>query len=284
MSRGIYKTDDGFLLPYIHSGGNYRLLAALPRDRRKMAMPPRAADHYGELPESEWRDCDYSAFNPNVLDQGQLGACVGYSNAAMIRCVRAMAGMTDQALSPDFLYGLINGGVDGGAVVSDAMNALTTTGTCLASQVPYGSIYASRYSPDLYATAKRFRYARTFHVDSWGMVGTMLSLGFPVALGFVVASNFDQLDSTGTPPRPRGVDGGHAVWAYGLKRMPSGEWRAMIRNSWTADWGIGGNFLMPRYIMEYQQQDGIDGFAGLAAADDPEDVTNIPGGAGAAAA
>ena len=74
-----------------------------------------------------------------------------------------------------------------------------------------------------------------------------LTEGFPFVFGFAVYESFesDAVKKTGIVNLPKKDErqiGGHAVCAVGYDDTSS---RFLIRNSWGADWGMGGYFTMP---------------------------------------
>jgi len=74
-----------------------------------------------------------------------------------------------------------------------------------------------------------------------------LAEGFPFVFGFSVFSNFDTPETKETghlemPPADPERPTGHAVLAVGYDEQ--NQW-FIVRNSWGADWGMGGYFTMP---------------------------------------
>ena len=80
-----------------------------------------------------------------------------------------------------------------------------------------------------------------------------LAAGYPFVFGFTVYESFetDEVASSGIAPMPASSEtalGGHAVLAVGYDDASS---RFLVRNSWSAQWGMGGYFTLPyRYVAD----------------------------------
>jgi hypothetical protein len=210
--------------------------------------------------------------NKSVLISGN--SCVGHGSATAMMFARATAGMQFQALSACFLYGLINGGRDQGANISDAMTALMQTGICLESEVPEGQIYSSRFPATAKQTAARFKIEAAYTLSSWEEVCSAVQLRFVVSQSVFVGGQFNNLDANGCPPAQRG-SGNHCVFqGSGAKKLSTGEWINKGRNSWGTRWGLNGRFNTRQAHID--NQSNFDGFALQVAYSDPSDPTNPP--------
>ena len=88
-----------------------------------------------------------------------------------------------------------------------------------------------------------------------------LAEGYPFVFGFTVYDAFesDEVAKSGKLNLPKKTEqcvGGHAVLAVGYDDAAK---RFIVRNSWGADWGMGGYFTMP-----YEYAFGGHGRAALA--------------------
>src|SRR3954453_23010764 len=153
-------------MPSILVDGRNRPLGRLP-PRADFGGLPRFAATNALIPRSDWREVDLSPLGVPVLDQGQHGSCVGHGSTSAYWFAYLMAGGTvpPSGFSPTSLYALINGGRDGGAVVSDAMDALISRGICTMAECPETVIYARQIPASAEATRKRFRVLDAFHCD-----------------------------------------------------------------------------------------------------------------------
>lgn len=254
-------------LPYVEQGGHRRILAALPR--RQTYGARRFRDVYGVIPRSSWQEVDFSAVVPHwILDQDGTGSCVGHGSCTAFTYGWLLGGATPQEFSACFLYGLINGGSDNGAVVGDALQALKTTGICLLSQVPEGKIYKRDFPQDAFTTAARFKISDAVDCPSFDEIGSALMMRRPVSFGVEIGQAFEP-DGSGVIPDQRGGGGGHCMCAMGLKQI-NGKWHLKVQNSWGEKWGLQGFCYMPESYFQ-----GGDNWAVEFAAEDPQEE-NVP--------
>lgn len=259
--------------PSIVVDGTTRHLACLP-PREDFGGLPRFAAANNLIPRNQWREVDLSPLGVPILDQGQRGSCVGHGSTSAFWFSYLMAGGTvpDGGFSPTSLYAQINGGRDAGAIVSDAMEALMTTGVGLMADVPESVIYDRQVPPSAKAKYARFRVADAFHCDTFDAIGSALQLGFPVSFGITLPGNFNDLDAEGVAGRGWGVLGGHCMCAYGTTRLKGGAWAIRVRNSWGTRWGRGGNCL----LVEGHFGRDTDAFAIRADISDPQEPNKPP--------
>ena len=254
-------------LPYINYDDIPRVLACLPP--RPDSGLPRWSGSQPTIPRSEWQEVSYARSDLPILDQGRYGSCVGHGACSGFTLAWLLGGGSLNRLSPCFLYGLINGGRDAGAVVSDAMTALETTGICLEEEVPEGMIYRSRFPQSSFQTAQRFRLDKAYQCHSFDEIGSALLMGFVPIYGINVGPNFARLDDEGVAPV--GGWGGHCMFGRGLKRSRRGDWLIENQNSWGEQFGLEGAC----YLREAHFGSQCDAFAIQATAEDPQ-ALDIP--------
>lgn len=259
--------------PSVIVDGQPRYLACLP-PRTDFGGLPKFTATNREIPRSGWRDVDLSPLGVPVLDQGQHGSCVGHGSTAAYWFAYLMAGGTvpTSGFSPTSLYALINGGRDGGAIVSDSMDALISRGICTMAECPESMIYARQIPASAETTRKRFRVLDAFHCDSFDAIGSALQLGFPVSFGIMLPGNFNNLDSEGVAGHGRGAIGGHCMCAFGTTKLMDGQWAIRVRNSWGTRWGRRGDCL----LIESHFGRDCDAFAIRANLSDPMDPAAPP--------
>ncbi len=226
-------------LPMIHQAGEYRVLGCLPPYER--CGLPEFGDAQAVLQPAQWKEiCLPSLFQTiPVEDQGKTSSCVGHATASALTFAWLQAGGKYHHFSPTYVYGLINGGRDAGAVISDAMTVLKNYGDAESSLVPEGMIFRQQFPAEAFANAKRFRAVEVLQCRTFADICTALSLGFPVVTGILVGQNFGNLDAEGVAPLPDTVLGGHALPLLGLKySQRRGAWLPLIKNSWSERWGV----------------------------------------------
>jgi len=197
---------------------------------------------------------------PPVLDQGQLGSCTGNAIAAALQFERIRQKLPAANLTPSRLFIYYNERViehtvasDSGAQIRDGIKTVAKQGTCFedgdTNPWPYDiHRFADKPPQGCYQTALTDRavgYARV--MQNLGQMKGCLATGFPFVAGFTVYDSFEsqQVAQTGVVPMPsagEGVAGGHAVMVVGYDDATQ---RFIVRNSWGAGWGQGGNFTIP---------------------------------------
>ncbi|PYT11280.1 MAG: peptidase [Acidobacteria bacterium] len=226
----------------------YGWIPDLPDARDHLFKAPRKA---GPLPSS----MDLRSGCPPVYDQGGLGSCTANAIGAAIEFDQRKQEL-EQRFTPSrlFIYyneraleGTIN--TDSGGMLRDGMKTVAADGACPETLWPYSEEkFAERPSALSYEIAKTHpvvRYSRL--AQSLGQMKACLAAGFPFVFGFTVYESFegDVVARTGVasiPDPSETILGGHAVMAVGYDDQSS---RFLIRNSWGANWGMGGHFTMP---------------------------------------
>lgn len=224
------------------------------------------------IPQSQWAEFDRTNPTVPILNQGQHGSCVGHGSCTAFSYAWAASGQTFQRFSSCYLYGNINGGRDAGAVVSDAMQSLQSTGIALESQVPEGQVYRSSYGSQFDTTAQRYRIADAYHCQTFDDLGSAAQQGWFLAYGILVGNGFTSLDSEGVPGV--GGRGGHCLaGGFAMKKSSRWGWLIKTQNSWGQSYGQGGYCWLAQQHIEYGGY--LDAFAIKLVADDPQE-TNIP--------
>jgi C1A family cysteine protease len=197
---------------------------------------------------------------PAVYDQGQLGSCTGNSIAGAIEFERMKQGLPQAGQhtpSRLFIYyneRVIEGDVpqDNGAQIRDGIKTVSKQGVCFedgAGGWPYDiTKFAKKPPAASYKAALAntvVQYSRLTQIAQ--QLKGCLAAGSPFVFGFTVYESFESQDvaNTGVVPMPAAsekVVGGHAVMAVGYD---DSEQRFIVRNSWSAAWGMAGYFTIP---------------------------------------
>ena len=113
------------------------------------------------------------------------------------------------------------------------------------------------YLEDQFATrppARCFKIGRTHPaveysrlIQDLDQMKACVAAGYPFVFGFTAYESFESQEVArtgvaGLPDPSETAVGGHAVMAVGYEDLSS---RFMVRNSWSADWGLHGYFTMP---------------------------------------
>ncbi len=231
-----------------HNLGRYGWIPDLPDARDRLYRAPRAV---GPLP----RTVDLRSGCPAVYDQGQLGSCTANAIGAAVEfSQRKQKFLQPFAPSRLFIYyneraleGTLS--TDSGAMLRDGVKTVASQGACPEAIWPYiEDKFADRPSPQCYKAGKlhpAVRYSRLS--QSLRDMKSCLAAGYPFVFGFTVYESFEseEVANTGVAPMPGAAEvalGGPAVLAVGYDDASN---RFMIRNSWSADWGLRGYFTLP---------------------------------------
>ena len=203
--------------------------------------------------------------NTTIKNQGQLGACTAFSGSEQREYLSKRFVGTYTQLSPLFLYFVertIDGDVsqDAGSTLRTTQSALHNVGICPEADDPYVIANFTKIPTQQdYKDAAKYitgSYHRLMNISD---MKNTLNDGFVFQLGFNVYSSFENdatgsIATTGIMTMPNlnteQLLGGHAVCVYGYDdtfAFPGTTMKGalLIRNSWGADWGAGGNFFMP---------------------------------------
>lgn len=259
-------------LPSVEFDGVYRVLGCLPST--EFYGFTNFADTFSTLPQSEWQELDLEGFNLPILDQGATSSCVGHASCSAMEMAWVQSGRKFVDFSPYFIYGQVNGGMDRGARISDALNALKQIGTCKKSEIPNGAMFRYQFPQTAYTSAGNYKIFDAFRCPTFDEICSAISLGFPTVLGIWVGNNFPRLDSEGVAPLPAGGGGGHALLGMGLKKSQKYGWVIKIQNSWGGTFGSAMGMKGHCYLRREHFDNQVDSFAIQVIADvinDPND-------------
>jgi len=213
-----------------------------PRDFIYKAVTPRRA-----IPDV----VDLSKFLPNIRNQGNEGACVGFGIAINLTATAIQQGADPEWFGPRWIYNLareIEHRLDQeGAYPRDACDGI----------LKYGSLkeHFWEYKPKVESYMKATTHPNAPHAlewkiekydraDNWpdGIINALADQRF-VSLGIPWYYEWMNPDKDGVLPTPVNLVGGHefCVCGYDLKNQ-----RFKFANSWDTVWGpIGGFGYLP---------------------------------------
>jgi C1A family cysteine protease len=227
----------------------YGWVRDLPDQRDLLYAPP--PDIAAALPPKSDLRSGFQA----PYDQGALGSCTANAIAGALQFLERKEGEVPPVMpSRLFIYyneRALEGSVgsDSGAQIRDGIKVVVAEGYCPESEWPYDIAQFARKPPaKCYQDALRERVTQYLRLSrDLTQLLSCLASGFPFVFGFSVYESFESMRvrETGVVEMPQPLErfmGGHAVVACGYDVS---EQRFLVRNSWGAEWGLGGYFTMP---------------------------------------
>jgi hypothetical protein len=202
---------------------------------------------------------------PGIMDQGQVGSCVGHATCGSCETRLVIAGTPIPHRSPVWIYDVarcieraricyntpnnqLPNLEDEGSMPSDAWTGIAKWGVAAYKDRPTSNATAN-HEPKLgmVESASELILTGAYRIDSTGSsritaMKTALANGFPIALAVEVDSAFMDWNGTGviSAPRPGDSLGGHYIYVTGYETLLSGGVIFSGPNSWTEDWGDEG--------------------------------------------
>ncbi|HBN78034.1 MAG TPA: hypothetical protein DD473_19935 [Planctomycetaceae bacterium] len=173
-----------------------------------------------------------------VKDQGQVGACSGFSRSY---CMEALSnGIGGQGISFSPMFSYLTGqktdnllGSDTGATISGGIKASRQYGNCPDHLFPFPGRYTSTIPEACWEPAEQHQLLAHTPVNSAEECRLAIGSGYPIYLGILWDQSMDKpvLDTY----RVRNNGGGHAICLLGYE----GDYFYML-NSWSDRWGDRG--------------------------------------------
>lgn len=182
-----------------------------------------------------------------VHDQNGVGQCNADDTVLMIEALRARQGLPYVQLSAADLYHRINGGVDEGSLLEDAMREASVNGVGTAATC--GTLWKRGSFKGEASAAERQKYRITelFLCPTFEHCFSAVLQGFLLSTGIMWYSNFNTGSDGWLPTRGAGSAGGHAICGYKPTKATQhgdtyGIWH---QNSWSPSWGYRGRMVIP---------------------------------------
>ncbi len=189
-----------------------------------------------------------------IRDQGQEGACSGFSTAAFRETSHALAtgSLLSGYLAPAYLYALTRmyDGTfpqDSGASIADEFYVLQNLGVCAETLLPYAADPTEQPTAAEVVSALPFRLPQPVQVDRDAVsLKSVLASKQTITIGFTVYASFESTGANGVVPMPNTATeqilGGHGVLVCGYD--DTNNWW-VVRNQWGQTWGANGYCYMP---------------------------------------
>src|SRR5208283_5114841 len=189
-----------------------------------------------------------------IRDQGQEGACSGFSTAAFRETSHALATGRPLTgyLSPAYLYAftrMYDGTfpTDSGASIADEFYVLQNLGVCAETLLQYAADATEQPTAADVVAALPFRLGQPVQVErDPASLKSVLASKQTITIGFTVYESFENTGTDGKVPMPNTgsekILGGHGVLVCGYDDA-NGWW--IVRNQWGQSWGANGYCFMP---------------------------------------
>lgn len=188
--------------------------------------------------------------------QGKMSSCCAYAATNSQEFKRTIDQKDDKEFGPEYLYAMINGGQDDGAMLDDAMRYLVEKGCCLRDSVPYQvyslnsmSMEQKRFSSQQASDYRSLDWYKMPHGNldqCWGATVSAIALRDPVLMAVHCGDGFFSCGQDGVCRVDRGV-GNHAVCGVELEGVATAKSMRDIKiwtvNSHGARYGKNGCYL-----------------------------------------
>lgn len=205
---------------------------------------------------------------PGIMDQGQVGSCVGHATDGSIETRLVIAGTPIAHRSPVWVYDVarcIARARDNAGISNDQLPALQDVGSepsdAWTGVSQWGiAAYADRPTSDatandepklgLVESAAGLILTGAYRIDDTGSsrilaMKTALAQGYPIAIAVEVDSAFENWDGNSPmgAPNPNDLLGGHYIYVTGYSVQSNGSTVFEGPNSWTSSWGDFGFWI-----------------------------------------
>lgn len=174
-----------------------------------------------------------------IRNQGQFGACNGWSTSGVMSRARELRGEPYVCLSGADAYSQMNGGRDQGSVLSDGLEKVLPAGIAPESMVPFDRIYTHQIPALAIAARQNYRGTDAFAVDSEVVLASAILLGEMAVIAVHATNAFNQQDGNGLNLGGNGV-GNHSTMVQDIRLSDDGTIEFDMANSWDTTWGDGG--------------------------------------------
>lgn len=205
---------------------------------------------------------------PTPGDQGVQESCVAWAVAyALVSANEASkrgwsVSSTVHHFSPAFIYNQINGGVDEGSKVTDALDLVIEQGVCTLNYFPYDqNDYTTQPSEIQRAAASMYKAASREYVGMTSMKKA-ISSGKGVLIGIRVYPDFTNLSSSNDVYDTvyGESEGTHLICLIGYDDNKNAF---KFINSWGTSWGVGGYGWISYDLVESTEVNTIQSGVGL---------------------
>jgi hypothetical protein len=222
------------------------MLGALPRRVPVAAWAPLLPELGKPEEDEDAQDIQWDRLGEYERDQNGQGSCVAFAATEAAYVASELVTAEWPGLSAGHLYGRINGGLDAGAYLTDALHQLLLNGCAPRSLVPDLEWHPRNWPPAATTLAHQFRLIEVYDCPTWEKIVHALLHGWTVCAAIDIGRNFT-VGPDNWVMEKRGTAGGHALCLVGTRRHPTTKKRGVIaQNSWGPNWGHYGTAVIPQ--------------------------------------
>lgn len=209
-----------------------------------------------KLPEMKISTTGISVFSQNVVDytdlfptpgnQGPQNSCVGWAVGYAAKSYLVSIGekwdVKEYQFSPSYIYNQINGGVDKGSKISDAMHLVVEQGVCLLSDMPYNKEdFTTQPMQNQIELASGYRSLRMGWLEGGNVnaIKYTLQSGIPVVISVPSCPELHDLNES-NPIYDTVSDSDELYHAICLIGYDDSKDAFKFINSWGTSWGLDG--------------------------------------------
>lgn len=223
---------------------------------------------------------DLTPMFPAVMNQGALGSCAAFADAAAATYMRNKREKQSAPwASPAYLYALVlsldNSKCDNGTYINWHLDMLVRGGAPTIDAVPYSDKACIDHTTANVMSPEQYRIGGWYAIDPLNKdkVREALAAGLPVVIGATLPPNFGGWSGEEAKGVFKSNDGqldnkhggGHAMVIIGYDDAKSAY---RVRNSWGTDWGDRGDMWW-----DYADLDGRKGSYGYVPLELNDDAT-----------
>lgn len=202
------------------------------------------------------KEIDWREFAPAIRNQGQVGACTGFTAAGAHEFLQMK---TDPltVFNPSAYFAYYSArelegttGRDAGATIRDVVKGIGKKGICTEQLWPSSNAKTALVKPSDEAVKdgelhQVLQYSRV--IQTLDLLKSCIAARYPLCFGVMVYESFQtaKVKKTGVIPIPNKKEkllGGHALWSCGYS--DKNEW-FIVANSWGKEFGDKGYVYIP---------------------------------------
>ena len=198
------------------------------------------------IPRKSWMDQPLPSYRPPIVyHQRSTNMCNAFACATAVESMRRQMGLQNKRVSPAYIYGGINDGVDQGSTLEDGMARLIKNGYVFTDIVPEFNFNPNQWPEGVDNIAQTRTVTEAWLCPTFEHIASASLCGFAVVVG-VFWGNRDAIDQNGwlSDDPSGGIAGGHALATFSIAKRGN-RFGMKTVNSWGDEWGAAGWCILP---------------------------------------